>query len=745
MKKIVLIFVGLLLIVSLLIFTQFQLGSKAPVNLSLNSVTDGQESFVRHLELGLLYEQNDLLDEAENEYKLAAEADQDEIAKLAQASLARVIAHQNNIWLRFQIASNEFLIWLWQNLVRLIVFGLVIWLIWLLIIRFPRRSGYLLLPFEDYTEDKLGRGLHSLVNLVLQEAKQIYSRRQEEPLGGLEKLEFPLFSALPTEHDSISNGFSILDSFSVSGIDLPFGKMMLTIRRWFSTREYIITGDLHQYGKTLRLSAEISKANTGEVMQTWALSMIAEEQLDDQVAILAEELAYRIIFEVCPGLEARNWQSLHRFTTALRESQQNDSSRIEQVALKNAITLLQQALTLDPGYTTAHYVLGNLYSNLGQYLEACDEYGEVVRSGNRLGLEAKYNMGLAFYHLFQEWANEKARKCFLEVQDDLIKSTGAETKLLLLALTHCGLATVYAQQINSISNKGKQENKNDYLSLVQQHCNQALDLSNHEKVAAAAHNALGLAHLKAGQHEAAVEILKTAIQIFPSYPIAYIHLASAYVNTHPDEAIHWLRRALWWWPNYEKAYFELGKFCTQQGDVEAAKEAYLNAPQSFEACNRLGELLAVEEDYEVALANFHKAVELNRRYARAWRNLAWWTVESGQKDELSLRDATIWARKALNLDHAEQSEWLSRDVLGWVLVHRDQLDKAQVELKLSIVLRGDRIRNRYHLAYLYQKRGDPEKARVTLQEALNFKQASDISDWRQRAETLLRKLEQEIG
>jgi uncharacterized protein HemY len=57
-------------------------------------------------------------------------------------------------------------------------------------------------------------------------------------------------------------------------------------------------------------------------------------------------------------------------------------------------------------------------------------------------------------------------------------------------------------------------------------------------------------------------------------------------------------------------------------------------------------------------------------------------------------------------------------------------------------MRADTIRNRYHLAYLYYKRGDWERAKDTLARALDL---TEHGYWRGVAVTLMKELHQEVA
>lgn len=739
MKKVAVAVFALLLVAGLA-FAFWPLGPRVPGSSPVGTVTQGQASFAQRLELGLIYEREGVLDKARDAYEEAAKAEQVEIVEAARSGLKRVLERQQGPWLRIQASARAFLYWMGENLIRLIFVaaaaGGILWLL----TRFPRRPGYLLLPFEDFAGDDLGKGLHALVYLRLQAVKHVYEQKEAGLLRGSERLEIPLFGTLDEGQDALGGAFAGLDSFSVGGIDLPLGKLLGAIQKWTSTREHIITGRLHRQGETLWLSVEIYRTTDDKVIRGWELSMEVGESPGDQVTALVEELVFQILFFLCPELEARTWPSFQRFTAGLQEIQRYGVEVTDQTGLERALRPLTEAVVLDPGYQGAHYLLGLVYSNLGRYKEARDVFREVITHGEQRKLEATFNLGLAFYHEFENWANDKAIDRFTEVKEALTEGGRDRGRTLLLALAHCGLANACAQRVRRSAQTSTDEGDEGPFALVQQHCEEALRLAGDlEEVQASTHNALGIAFLKARRNKDAVKELESAIHARPGYVVAYVHLAEAYADSQPEEAIRWLKRGLRWHPDYEYAYFRLGKIYEQQGEAEMAKEAYAQASKVPDARNSLGEILAQEEEYEEALLEFHQVVKLNRRHARGWRNLAWWTMEAGKRDEEKLRKATSWARRALELERGKPYEWLSRDVLGLVLLYRGRFNDAEKELLCSIEKKPKSIQNRYHLAYLYREQGDIDQAQEALKEALGLEERGY---WWEKAVVLMKQLRQ---
>lgn len=728
--------VGIAIILALaaavLAFAWWPLAQPAMVDTSAITAEDEQESFLRQLELGQTYEQAGQVNEAQALYAQAALAEQAEIAAAARAGLARVTQQQNNRILLLQTAVRGWLIWLLQNVTLLLLAAAFVWLIWQAVGRLRQRSGYLLLPLTDYTADAQANGFHELVQYYLQQAVRTHRSHHDALLAPSEHLDLPLFST--DAQDSLAASLSSLDTFAAGGVNLPLGKIILFFQPWLSQYAYTVGGSLHQQGETLRLRVVVKHTTSQQVKHSWELSGPA-----DQPAALAEELAYRLVYRLCQDLEARQWRSFFLFTTALRSYRQYGAESTSLEPVRHACTALSEALMLDPGYTTASFWQGVVCSTLGQLRQARDAFREVtVKEEHPLALPARYNLALAFYHEFQEWANEKAIAELRQVEQALAQPELDDTQQRLLALTHTGLAAAEAQRILP----WKKEDS-EALAHVESHCRRALDLAGErEEVRTAVHYARGMAFARAGKRDEAVTELTAAARMRPDYVTACVQLARLVEKQSVDEAVQWLEQALHWRPDYAYAHLQLGILLAQQGDTEAAKAAYRRGAGLPDAHNRLGELLAQEGYYEEALQEFEQAVQLKRNHARAWGNRAWWTVESGEQDTRKLANALQWARRAQQLNSGTQYEWFSHLAIGRIYLAQNKLNEAATAFEKSIELEENQIQNRYYLACLYAEKEDWQKAMDTLTAALSL---SEGSIWRDKAVALIKDVRAQIA
>ena len=162
----------------------------------------------------------------------------------------------------------------------------------------------------------------------------------------------------------------------------------------------------------------------------------------------------------------------------------------------------------------------------------------------------------------------------------------------------------------------------------------------------------------------AVEHLRTAIQIHPTYKNAYLLLGNAnnYLQNY-EESIQNYEMALRYDPNYQDAqnnlgitYREAGKyFGEQKGDLPKAllylKKAYDIRPNEYETVRLLGVAYGFNRQNQLAIDMFKKGTEIKPEDADAWYNLGSAYYQAG--DEAT---AKIYIDKALAINPNIQNE-----------------------------------------------------------------------------------------
>ncbi len=151
---------------------------------------------------------------------------------------------------------------------------------------------------------------------------------------------------------------------------------------------------------------------------------------------------------------------------------------------------------------------------------------------------------------------------------------------------------------------------------------------------------------------------------------------------------------------------------------------YTNSIAAYDVFLRGVELFHhfVKEDNQAARALFHRAIELDPNYARAYANLAW-TYQRDFADgwaedpELSLRKARELARRALELDESlPPVHWIMGDIL---LFQRDH-EKAAAEVEKVLALDPNYADGYILAARVLSYSGKPKEAVKAIRQAMRL-------------------------
>lgn len=704
------------------------------VQADLDQLQDVDSERAMRLQLGCIYENASLWEEAREEYGKVLSGEPDSVSAFAIEGLQRVVNRQNNRLASAIAEGWNAAWWIAENLIKLSFIAIVGFIVFVLAGKVPRKPGYLILPFKDFSDKKLGESVVRSIESVMRRTKMIHLRGQHGIFAISENLNVPTFGVLKQDENLIGEAFTRIDSLGIGGIDLPLGKIYTTIRNWFSLRERVITGGLHKYGNTLRMTAEMKDTRDGKVVHVWEVSAVMQGDDLSIVTELEKKLAFQILYALCPNLQAKSWKSLQLFSEALREMQMFETEDSDLAILEKAAEKLEKVVVLDPGYALARYNLGMVYNTLGRFGEAREIFKEIKRAATEYKVEAGYNLGIAYYQLFQPWAYKYAIEEFNEVIAQL-KDSEVDRQRKLLALAHCGLAAVYAEMV-------KQNGRANF-QLARENSARAIELgAPDEEIQAFAHAALASAYLNSSQVDKAIEEFEASILLKPNYHFAYISLGNAYLQKgQAQEAVRYFKRAIGLNPRNDYAHYRLGVSYKKLDEMEMASEEFRRAPKIAGAHNELGKIMASKGQYDEGLAEFERATALNNKLSEAWANWAWYCIEAGRIDESSLERAAEYARRARDIEAARKKSpylWHRQDVLGWVYLNQKRWGKAEEELRKSIALDPDRSQSRYHLALLYMQLKKYDEAKEQL-----FKLFEIPGDgfWRDKAEELMEELQ----
>jgi tetratricopeptide (TPR) repeat protein len=175
-----------------------------------------------------------------------------------------------------------------------------------------------------------------------------------------------------------------------------------------------------------------------------------------------------------------------------------------------------------------------------------------------------------------------------------------------------------------------------------------------------------------GRTDEAVENLRQALQVFPTYGLAHYNLGNVLASQGKlEEAKHHFQEAIRVNPDYAEAHNNLANVLSLQGELKEAidhfrraldlgfvrseihfnlgialarkrdfneaanhfREAIKINPDYAEAYHNLGRLVAAQGDLEGAIEHFRRAVHINPRSAEAHESLARALAERGKKEE----------------------------------------------------------------------------------------------------------------
>jgi len=704
------------------------------VQVDLDQVQSADSERAMHLQLGCIYENAGVWEGARKEYEKALSGEPDSVSAFAIEGLRRVLSRQNNHFASAIAEGWNAVWWIAENVIKLGIVMIVGFIVFALVGKAPRKPGYLILPFKDFSERKLGESVVRSIESVMQKTKMVHLRGQHGIFAISENLNVPSFGVLKHDEDLMGEVFAQIDSLGIGSIDLPLGKIYTTIRNWFDLRERVITGELYKYGSTLRMTAEMKDTRDGKVVRVWEVSAVMQHEDLSVIAEIEKKMAFQILYDLCPNLQAKSWKSLQLFSEALQEMRMFETEDSDLALLEKAAEKLEKVVVLDPAYTLAKYNLGVVYNTLGRFDEAREIFKEIKWVATEYKVESGYNLGIAYYQLFQPWAYKYAIEEFNEVIAQL-KDSKAGRQRKLLALAYCGLAAVYAEMV-------KQDGKVNF-QLAQENSARAIELgAADEEIQAFAHAALASAHLNASHLDKAIEEFEASVLLKPNYHSAYTSLGNAHLQKgQAQEAVRCFKRAISLNPRNDYARYRLGVVYKKLDEMELASEEFKKAPKIADAHNELGKIMASRGQYDKALTEFKRATELNSKLSEAWANWAWYCIEAGQIDESSLKKAAEYARRARDIEAARGKSpylWHRQDVLGWVYLNQKRWGKAEEELQKSIALDSARPQSRYHLAFLYMQLKKYDEAKEQL-----FKLFEIRGDgfWREKAEELMEELQ----
>ena len=152
------------------------------------------------------------------------------------------------------------------------------------------------------------------------------------------------------------------------------------------------------------------------------------------------------------------------------------------------------------------------------------------------------------------------------------------------------------------------------------------------------HMLIGASAVELGHPDEAIDSFRRALQIKPDYAEARSSLADALAGRgRLDESIKHYRQALQDKPNHAKTHCNLGVALSARGDLKEALTCLYRAleikPDFAEAHNSLGSVLIAQRKPDEAIKHYKKALQIKPYYIQARLNLASALRWQGRLDE----------------------------------------------------------------------------------------------------------------
>jgi tetratricopeptide (TPR) repeat protein len=226
---------------------------------------------------------------------------------------------------------------------------------------------------------------------------------------------------------------------------------------------------------------------------------------------------------------------------------------------------------------------------------------------------------------------------------------------------------------------------------------------------------LGLVLRQRGKLDEAIEAFRKAVAIDPRDSASNLSLASALrAQGKPDEAVAAYRHYIELAPNDVWAQNDLGVFMSEDlKDYGKAIECFRRAieldPRFATAYRNLGAALAQQGKRDESVVAYRNAIELDPKNVAAHNGLAWWLVAW---PDARLRDPDLAVRLARKAVEVEPRAGAYQNTLGVALYRASDWKAAIAALDKSMRLRngGDSF-DWFFLAMAHWQLGETDKAR----------------------------------
>jgi arylsulfatase A-like enzyme/Flp pilus assembly protein TadD len=356
--------------------------------------------------------------------------------------------------------------------------------------------------------------------------------------------------------------------------------------------------------------------------------------------------------------------------------------------LNEALPIIEECVAEVEGDIFARTVLGSAYLQRGEYDKALEVYRRSVELEPN---DETLHLGIAAVHL--------ARGELEESEQALERALAIEPKAALAYVSRGRIAMRRQDEEQAL-----------------RHFEKAIELDP-GGTGPAAHNEIGVMHLRAWRLEEARGAFRNALEIDALNGSAHAGLANVLIEEGKlDEAMRELRVALRFNPNQPGALASLGALQRQQGASDRAialcQRALELSPKFPQAHNNLGLVYRHRGELDLAEEHYLKAIEYGPYLDAPRVNLAQLYVRQGKDDE-SLEQF----RRALRVNPYCT---IALANLGARHFNEGRVDQAFAFYRRALAIDPDYALVHKHIASIYALGGDPGQAAHHLRRSLEL-------------------------
>lgn len=520
--------------------------------------------------------------------------------------------------------------------------------------------------------------------------------------------------------------------------EIPFEQIINIARK--SQAGNFITGSFARAGEKIRIEFQLHDTSTGALLAAERLIVEKPEQILTEIDLVSVKLSKYLSPDEretpinLSEVMTNNLEAYRYYSLAIEKAQALQS--------KQAIELLEKAVSLDPQFAMAYARIGYVYSiswgysEKGKpYLEKAFKLSDRLSEKDRLNIKAWYEIAnLDFPSAIQTY-REIISKYPLETESywRLGRLLDGEERLEeAVEVLRQGLTIdpegkdIYNTLGGVYSELGRHAEaiaaRQHYVTLAPEEAN--------------AYDSLGLAYQWSGDYHAAIANYNRALELNPDFEIALIHLANTYFQMGQYRtAENLFRRYIEISPSEgerERGWNCLIVIYLKRRDFVSAEKAADEALKINKEANRFAYIVAVEkgnmmrakkleETVLVKIKNNDRGARSNQRFDYFLRGYI--ALKKGRNEEaINLFQETLKRKPPIwNIEGFEDS-------LANAYFEIGRLDEAIAQYQRVLKLNPNYPLARFHLAQALEQKGLKEESRI---EYLNF-----LENWKQADEDI---------